>query len=150
MGMTPPGWNLTPELAEAMTALRFSYVASARDVLTPITPDARTAMSGLRDMSLIMPETIMGGRMVHFTTNFQATSESERAHAVIEAGGLLAIKAHIVKLAFGYLALDGLDHSYRNYLDCLFACLEDRYGSSLWWTSMAEVADAVLERGDKI
>jgi hypothetical protein len=59
--------------------------------------------------------------------------------------GLLAIKAHIVKNACGHIALDGLDELYRNYLDLVFSELERRYGESLWWTSMAEIASLNLK-----
>jgi hypothetical protein len=52
----------------------------------------------------------------------------------------LAVKAHIIKNAFGHVALDGVDQTYFNYLDLLFAELERRYGERLWWTSMGEVA----------
>jgi hypothetical protein len=139
-GMTPPGWNLPPGLAAAMTRLEFLYVASARDVLTPVTPGAVTAMSGLRGASLIQPQRIEGGRLLHFTTNFQATNDLDRALQIVEQGGLLAVKAHIVKTAFGHVQLDGLDALYRNYLDLLFKTLEERYGDELWWTSMGEIA----------
>jgi hypothetical protein len=36
---------------------------------------------------------------------------------------------------------DGLDDGYIDYLDRVCRELDRRYGSSLWWTSLAEVAD---------
>jgi Uncharacterized protein conserved in bacteria (DUF2334) len=143
-GLGPPGWNAPPALLEAMGQLGLTFVASARDILTPVSAAATTNMSGLKGLSLIYPELTGGGRLVHFASNFQATSPIERALAILDAGGLLAIKGHIIKNAMGLVALDGIDGLYRNYLDLLFGELDRRYGDSLWWTSMGEVAERVM------
>jgi hypothetical protein len=103
-------------------------------------------MSGLRGVSLIHPTRIAQGALVHFTTNFQATSPIERAVAIIEAGGVLAIKAHIIKNAFGHVAVDGVDAVYCNFLDLLFAELARRYGDRLWWTTMGEMAARLVRQ----
>lgn len=143
-GMCPPGWNAPPGLLDAMQRRDFDFVASARDIRTAIRRDALSQMSGLRGAPLIFPAWVgEGSRLVHFTTNFQATSPIERALAIIDAGGLLAVKAHIIKNACGHIALDGIDQTYCNYLDLLFGELERRYGDRLWWTSMGEVARRV-------
>lgn len=144
-GMQPPGWNLTDALAEAAVAVGLRFVASARDIITPIAVDAVTCQSGRRNVSLIYPELICDDRMLQFTSNFQATSDYERARQVIEHGGLLAIKAHVVKNAAGHIALDGLDDLYRNYLDLLFTKLEDDFGHSIWWTSMGEISARIFQ-----
>jgi predicted deacetylase len=138
-GMCPPGWNAPPALLTAMTELDFEFVASARDIQTEIAPGAASAMSGLREVPLIYPARLANG-LVHFTTNFQATSRWERAVAIAEHGGLIAVKAHIVKDALGYVAIDGIDPVYCNLLDLLFARLHREYGESLWWTTMGEIA----------
>jgi len=149
-GMTPPGWNAPPGLLEAMVRTGMQYVASGRDIRTPVTRDARTAMSGLRGVSLIHPELIGGGRLVHIPANFQATSTIDRARDIVNAAGILSIKAHIVKNALGHIALDGLDALYANYLDTLFFALEDSFGAELWWTNPEEIAARVLaERSRK-
>jgi hypothetical protein len=122
-----------------------SFVASARDVLTPISRDAVTNMSGMRGVSLIYPQWIHNNRLVHISSNFHSTSPIDRAIAIIENEGLLAIKAHIVKEAFGHISCDGLDEIYRNYLDLLFTILEDRYGDSLYWTSMGNLTKTIPE-----
>jgi hypothetical protein len=127
-----------------MAQLGLKFVASARDILTPVSADASTNMSGLRGASLIYPELVANGRLVHFTSNFQATSPIERARAILDAGGLLAIKGHIIKNAMGLIALDGIDGLYRNFLDLLFNELDRAYGEALWWTSMGEIADRVI------
>lgn len=139
-GMTPPGWNAPPGLLEAMARVGMKYIASARDIRTPISRDARTAMSGLNGLSLIFPESVCDGRLVHISSNFQATSAIDRALEIVNAGGLLSIKAHIIKNALGHVALDGMDALYRNYLDTLCSILEDRFGDRLWWTTTGEVA----------
>ena len=62
----------------------------------------------------------------------------------------MGIKAHIIKLWFGHIMLDGVDALYRNYLDVVLSALEDRYGDRLWFATMAEVAErarAVLAPG---
>ncbi len=141
-GMCPPGWNAPPALLTAMADLDFDFVASARDIKTDISPAATTQMSGMRGASLIYPTRLDGG-LVHFTSNFQATSRWERAAAVVDHGGLLAVKGHIIKDALGYIALDGIDPVYCNFLDLLFARLHREYGDALWWTSMGEVARRV-------
>jgi hypothetical protein len=138
-GMNPPGWNLPDNLALGMIATGLKFAASARDIQTPIAKFAKTNMTGLKGVSLIYPELIFNGKLIHFTSNFQATNHIERAIEIIENGGLLAIKVHIVKNAMGHIALDGLDESYRNYLDSIFNKLENLYGDSLWWTSMGEI-----------
>jgi hypothetical protein len=147
-GITPPGWDVPPALADALVRVRLDYVASARDIVTPVSADAVTNMSGIKGASLIHPELIAGGGLVHLATNFQATSPLDRAFQIVELGGLLAIKAHIVKTAYGYVASDGLDQLYRNYLDSLFTHLRVRYGDALWWATMADVADHVTTAKD--
>jgi hypothetical protein len=139
-GICPPGWNATPALLDAMTDTGLSFVASARDLFTPVSKKAVANMSGLKGVSLIFPQFIHNDRLLHISSNFQATSPVDRAIEIIENGGLLSIKAHIVKDAFGHISLDGLDERYRNYLDQLFTVLEDRYGDSLLWTSMGDLA----------
>jgi hypothetical protein len=145
-GMCPPAWNAPPALLEAMDVLDFLYVASARDILTPISVRATTSMSGLRGRSLIYPDTVGARGLVHLTTNFQATSPIERAFEILRAGGLLAIKGHIIKNALGFVMLDGIDGVYCNYLDLLFREIDREFGDSIWWTSMGEVARRVRER----
>lgn len=139
-GMNPPGWNLSPELAQAMVDVGLTFVCSARDILTPITPEASTNMSGLKGVSLLYPQRIHNGHLLHMTSNFQATSPIDRAVAILDCGGLLSIKAHIVKSALGHVMLDGIDELYRNYLDVLLTTLERRYGETLWWSSVGQIA----------
>lgn len=139
LGMTPPGWNAPPALLSAMRKVGLKYVASARDIQTEVRPEAVTAMSGLSGVSLLYPQRLPSG-LWHFTTNFQATTPWERARAILDAGGLLAIKAHIIKNALGFVMLDGLDAQYANFLDLLFSRLQAEYGNRLWWTSMGELA----------
>jgi hypothetical protein len=158
-GFAPPAWNAPPALWAALSDADFSFVASARDLDTPVSDAARTAGSGLRGASLIHPtwvacaptrepaarEPADGGaaarRLLHFATNFQATSALPRALAIIEAGGLLFVKAHIFKTGGGITMLDGLDEGYCTYLERLWRELGHRYGDSLWWTSLEEVAN---------
>lgn len=143
-GLCPPGWNAPDGLLEALIRRGFQFLASARDIKSPITPGAVNQMSGLARAPLLQPAWVGDGqRLLHFSTNFQATSPIERALAVIDAGGLLAVKAHIIKNAFGHIAIDGVDRTYFNYLDLLFGELEKRYGQQLWWTSMGEIAQRI-------
>jgi len=144
-GICPPAWRASEEALAAMEAIGLRFVASARDVRTPVAPEARTAMSGMRGVSLLYPQLIAGGKLVHITSNFAANNPIERALRIIDNHGLLAIKAHAVKVGFGHVAVDGIDDLYCNYLDLLLAGLRDRYGDALWWTNMDEVGRAVLE-----
>jgi hypothetical protein len=146
-GMTPPGFHAPPELLRAMAEEGLSFVASARDIRTPPAREARAAMTGLRGVPLLDPVLLEEGRLVHVPTNFQATSPPERAFDIVEAGGLLSIKGHIIKAAYGHVALDGIDELYGNYLDLLFRELDRRYGDSLWWTTVGGVAEALHGRG---
>ena len=102
-------------------------------------------MSGLRDVSIVRPELVGSGRIVHLPVNFQATSPRERAYQVIECGGVLSIKAHAFKHEGGHTMLDGLDESYCSSLDALLADLARRYGDALWWASMSEIAAAYAQ-----
>jgi hypothetical protein len=142
-GFAAPAWNAPPALCAALSDEDFSFVASARDLDTPVSADARTAGSGLRGASLIQPTWLACGvrGLVHFTTNFQATSTIERARAIIEAGGLLLIKAHVFKSGGGVTMLDGLDDDYCAYLEWLWRQLDHHYRDTLWWASLQEVTD---------
>jgi hypothetical protein len=152
-GFAAPAWNTPPSLCEALSDADFHFLTSARDLDTPVSDRARSAMSGLRGASLIHPMWIRCAPndkptsasagpcpLVHFTTNFQATSTIERARAIIETGGLLSIKAHIFKTGGGITMLDGLDAAYCDYLERIWGELDGRYGDALWWTTLAEVA----------
>ena len=142
-GICPPGWNAPDELLNQLVKENFDFVASARDIFTPIHRDAKTDMSGIKGVSLIRPELIKDGELIHFPTNFQANSTIERAKAIIENSGLLSIKAHIVKSVFGYVAIDGVDELYMNYLDVLLTNLKKDYGDQIWITSMGEISDYI-------
>src|SRR5256885_2055821 len=109
-GFAAPAWNTPPALCEALSDADFRFITSARDLDTAVTGEARTEGSGLCGASLIQPTfirctaevnptgaTASSAGLVHFTTNFQATSTLERALAIIGCGGLLSIKAHIFK-----------------------------------------------------
>jgi len=133
-GFCPPGWNAPPRLVDALAAAKIRFLASARDVRTPPAPDALTAMSGLRGVPLLFPAKIHGGEILHFPTNFQATSEPQRAFDILAAGGLLSIKAHITPGM-----LDSMCDLYANYLDLLLTEIERRFGDAVWWTSMGEI-----------
>ena len=101
-------------------------------------------MSGVRGAALTVPEWVRphGGQwLIHFTSNFQATSDLDRAFKIVEQGGLLAIKAHITKDLVGYRMADGLDEEYRDRLDRLLHELENRYTDAIWWTSFGELSE---------
>ena len=136
-GMSPPGWLAPPPLLEAMHDAGLAFVASARDLDTPITRDAVANGSGMRGVSLICPQRIEPG-LVHIPTNFQATSPIDRALAILDCGGLLSIKAHLLAESGSYRALDGLTIEYRDYLHELFNAIERR--DDVRWTSMGELA----------
>ncbi len=139
-GMTPPGWHVSTELAQAMVDNGIRFVASARDIVTPVSQDGLTDMSGLKGVSLLYPQWLCARRLIHLPTNFQATSTLERAEDILECGGLLSIKAHIVKHAGTYTALDGLDDAYCDYLGLVLDRVAS-FGEDIWWTSMGEIAE---------
>ena len=138
-GLCPPGWEAPASLLDAMADEGFGFLASARDIVTAVTREARTAMSGLRGQPLLAPAWVSGRRLLHIPTNFQATCPLERALAIVECGGLLSVKAHAVKNAAGWTSADGLDREYAEQLHRLFTALEQRYGDALEWTSMGEI-----------
>jgi hypothetical protein len=142
-GLQAPGWELSEALAGACADVGLRFVCSARDVLSDVTEGARADMSGLKGMPLFEPVLLADGALVHVTSNFHATSRPERAAAILDRGGVLAIKAHIVKRIGSYVARDGVDDLYANYLDLLFSQLDQRYGSSLWWCTLGEMAERV-------
>jgi len=139
-GYSPPGWNAPPALVAALSRLGFEFLTSARDIATAISPQAVTTMSGLRGVSLIHPQLIGTQKLVQLTCNFQATSPFERATQILDLGGVLHIKAHIFKSGGRHVMQDGLDELYCNYLDLLFMHLRNRYGDTLWWAHLSEVA----------
>ena len=106
-------------------------------------------MSGIKDVPLLYPTLIKNGEIVHIPCNFQATSKIERAKQIIDNSGLLSIKAHIVKSAFGHIAYDGVDEVYMNYLDKVLTFLEKEYGDNLWWTSMGEITNYINDHRGK-
>lgn len=142
-GICPPGWNAPEPLLEALVRQNFDYVASARDIFTKVSKSAKTNMSGISGVPLIYPTRLKNKRLIHFPTNFQANSRIDRARKIIDNSGVLSIKAHIVKSVFGYVAIDGVDELYMNYLDVLLTNLENEYGDDLWWTSLGEMANYI-------
>ena len=138
-GFCPPGWAAPPNLIRAMNEQGFRFLSAGRDLETPIAPKAVTAGSGLRGVSLVSPQPIANASLLHFSVNFQATSEVDRALRIIELGGLVHVKAHAVKKAFDYIALDGLDERYRDFLHALFERIAREFDEGVWWTSMGEV-----------
>lgn len=141
-GLQPPGWSCSPALQEACRDVGIEWVTSARDILTPVSRHAKTAMSGLCEVSMLFPERIAEG-LLHISTNFQATSAPERAFDILDAGGVLSIKAHITKHVPGHTHLDGVDHLYMNYLDRLFDDIKGRYGDSVEWTTLGQLATSL-------
>jgi hypothetical protein len=139
-GFVPPAWNAPPSLIAALDRLGFQFLCSARDLQTKIARDALTSMSGLGGVSLLYPQFVSERRVVHLSCNFQATSSFERAFEILDHGGVLHIKAHIFKAGGGHVMMDGLDDRYCQYLDRLFVELKRRFGHSLWWAHLSEVA----------
>jgi Uncharacterized protein conserved in bacteria (DUF2334) len=139
-GFVPPAWNAPPALIAALSTSDFHFLSSARDLRSDVHPRAKTAMSGLQGVSLIHPQFVGKARLVHVTSNFQATSPFARACEIVDHGGVLHIKAHVFKSGRGHTMLDGLDDLYVNYLDLLFMHLEQRYGNGLWWAKLSEIA----------
>jgi hypothetical protein len=142
-GYVPPAWNAPPGLIRALDRLGFEFLSSARDLQTPVSPEALTSMSGLNGVSLIYPQVIGEQSLVHLSCNFQATSPVDRALQILRWGGLLHIKAHIFKSDGHHVMADGLDDLYCNYLDLLFSDLARRFGTRLWWAHLSEVAQRV-------
>jgi hypothetical protein len=141
-GLQPPGWNCGLALQQACRDVGIEWVASARDIQTPVSKDAKTAMSGLSGVSMLFPERI-APNLLHIGTNFQATSAPERAFDILDAGGVLSIKAHISKNVPGHTHLDGVDDLYMNYLDRLFDDIEQRYGDAVDWTTLGRLATSL-------
>jgi hypothetical protein len=96
----------------------------------------------LSGVSMLFPERI-APNLMHFSTNFQATSTPERAFDILDAGGILSIKAHITKNVPGHTHLDGVDDLYMNYLDRLFDDIEQRYGDAIDWTTSGRIATSL-------
>jgi len=134
-GLQPPGWDCGPMLQQACQDVGIEWVASARDIQTPVFNHAKTGMSGLSGVSMLFPERI-APNLMHISTNFQATSAPQRAFDILDAGGVLSIKAHITKAVPGHLHLDGVDDLYMNYLDRLLDDIEQRYGDAIDWTTL--------------
>lgn len=139
-GICPPGWNAPENLINELIENNINFIASSRDIFTDIHKNALTNMSGLKNLPLIYPTMLKNDKLVHIPSNFHATSQIDRALEIIENGGLLSIKAHIIKDAFGYVSYDGIDETYINYLDVLLSHIEKKYGDSIWWTSMEEIS----------
>ncbi len=144
-GICPPGWNAPENLQTILEQKEVKFLASARDIFTDIDSEAKTNMSGLNGLPLIHPAFLKGDKIIHIPSNFQATSPIERAIDIIENGGLLSVKGHIIKNMKGIIALDGIDQLYMNYLDLLFSEIKNRYGDSIWWTTMGEITDFVIK-----
>jgi hypothetical protein len=141
-GLQPPGWDCGPALQQACRDVGIEWVASARDIQTPVSNHAKTAMSGLSGVSMLFPERI-APNLVHISTNFQASSSPERAFDILDSGGILSIKAHITKNVPGHTHLDGVDELYMNYLDRLFDDIKQRYGEAIDWTTLGRLANSL-------
>lgn len=145
-GICPPGWNAPDPLLDALIDNGIGFVASSRDIFTPVSAGALGEMSGIRGLPLFFPSFIKGGRLVHFPTNFQATSRAERALETVEMGGLLSIKAHIINDSM----LDSAKDVYMNYLDLLLSKIEDKYGDNIAWTTVGEMGRVLKENSSSI
>jgi Uncharacterized protein conserved in bacteria (DUF2334) len=145
-GFTPPAWNASENLIEALINNKVNFLASARDILTPITKTAKNKMSGYPNISILYPEYINNKKMIHLPSNFQATSKFDRAFEIIENNGIVSIKAHIMKNAFGHIALDGVDQNYMEYLDKLLYEIETKFGDQIWWTTMGEISEKIINK----
>jgi hypothetical protein len=141
-GLQPPGWDCGLALQQACRDVGIEWISSARDIQTPVSSDARTAMSGLSGVSMLFPERI-APNLLHIGTNFQATSSPERAFEILDAGGILSIKAHITKSVPGHVHLDGVNDLYVNNLDRLFGEIEQRYGDAIDWTTLGRLATSL-------
>jgi hypothetical protein len=139
-GHQAPLWHLPPAFLDACADLRLDWVAGGRDLFTPPSDDALASMNGPRGVSMMHPTLVCDRRLVLMTTNFQATSDVDRAFAILDQGGVLAIKGHIIKRVGAYVALDGMDEVYRSYLDALLRLIKERYGSSVLFTTMNQIA----------
>ena len=144
-GFTPPAWNAPKNLIKSLLKNNIKFLASARDIQTPISKTAVNNMSGMQNVSILYPELIENGNMIHFASNFQATNTFDRAFEILENNGLLAVKAHIIKQAYGHISLDGVDDKYMQYLHKLFCQIEDKYSNEIWWTTMGEITNNILE-----
>jgi hypothetical protein len=142
-GFTPPAWNASANLMQALFANGVETLCSARDIKTPVTADAINKMSGLPDVSILYPEWIFDNKLIHIATNFQVTSDFERAAAIIEHQGILSIKAHMIKELNGFVSIDGVDSAYMQYLDTVLSKVEDKYGDDIWWTSISQLTQKI-------
>ncbi len=139
-GLCPPNWLAPENLINVMVADNFTFLASSRDLFTPVSKDAKSNMSGLKGVSMIYPERIANGKLIHLPANFNATRSIDRAIEIIEHNGLLSIKAHVAKSLAGHILYDGVDEVYMNYLDTLLTVLKQKYGEQLWFGTMSEIA----------
>ncbi len=142
-GAAPPGWSAPDPLLRAMDALGLTFFTSARDLETPPAEGALASGSGRRDLPLFAPSLVPGTRLVHVPTNFQATSTRQRAVAVVRAGGLLGIKAHLLEGLGSYRALDGLSPAYGEHLHAVLSDVEDALSDGVFWPTLSELSEAV-------
>ena len=147
-GLCPPGWSAPPALLRAMDETGMAFLASARDLESPVSPDGVARGSGLAGVPLFQPARIPGTRLVHVPTNFQATSSLDRARAIVEAGGVLSIKAHLLQGLGRYRALDGLTEDYAAHNHRVLSTLEDEHGDAIWWPPLSAIADRVRAHAD--
>lgn len=145
-GICPPGWNAPDNLLNQLIENKILFISSVRDIFTEISKEAVNNMSGMKGVPLLYPSFIKNNQIVQIPANFHATSKMERAIQIIECSGLLSIKAHIIKKAFGWIAYDGVDEVYMNYLDMLLTHIENKYGDVIWWTSMGEISNRLLKQ----
>jgi hypothetical protein len=146
MGLQPPAWNTPDALVQACKNIGIKWLCGARDISTSPKIDAKSAMSGPKNQPVLLPGHFDNG-LIHFCSNFQATSPVERATSILDAGGLLAIKGHISKRSKFHYALDGIDDLYCNYLDALITILDTKYGDNLWWTTFDEISEFLHKTG---
>jgi peptidoglycan/xylan/chitin deacetylase (PgdA/CDA1 family) len=139
-GFCPPAWSAPKSLIKALERESFEYLACSRDLKTAIDLKAYNAGSGLRGVHSFRPSAIGSNGLVHIPVNYQATSKFDRAFQILEAGGLLSIKAHAVENACGHVALDALNSSYVESLSRLFVDVKNRFGESVWWPTFSEIA----------
>lgn len=135
-GFAPPGWKVTGSLINVLIEEGFTYIAGAKDHLSPVKPHMYCNEAGMC-VPLFYPETLFGG-LVSIPRNWDIKwSSIERAENIIKINGIMGIHGHVAKTPG---ISNEISRTTIKNLRELLMHLEKKHPNDIWFTNFADLA----------
>ena len=134
-----PAWAISQHGLMALRRAQIPVFGSSRE-LRPFDGDLdRTCeQSGLALPTFALAR--LRNELVHIPTNFQFGSSVDAALRVLDANGVLSVKAHFLAKLGSHVAMDAIDGPYLDDLHLLFSKIESEFGNGVHWVTFSEAA----------